>query len=87
LTHGLKPPGFNHRIYEVTSWFQAFALKCSLNRYSQVDEEVRYQKTREVSQRKTSETINSRVMGYSVLEAVALVLTVGLLYRLNAVDT
>jgi|AntAceMinimDraft_11_1070367.scaffolds.fasta_scaffold149047_1 transcription initiation factor IIF auxiliary subunit len=41
----------------------------------QVDEEVRYQKVRETAQRKTSETINGRVLGYSALEAAALVLT------------
>lgn len=41
----------------------------------QVDEEVRYQKARDRAQRTTSETMNGRVLGYSVLEAAALVLT------------
>ena len=41
----------------------------------QVGEEVRYQKNREGAQRKTSETINARVVGYSALEAAALVVT------------
>jgi len=41
----------------------------------QVDEEVLYQKHRDNAQRRTSETINGRVLGYSVLEAVALVAT------------
>lgn len=40
-----------------------------------VDEEVRYQKTRETAQFKTSKTINGRVVGYSMLEAAALVMT------------
>jgi hypothetical protein len=31
----LKAPGFNHRTYEVISWFQAFAFsKCNLHRYT-----------------------------------------------------
>jgi len=39
------------------------------------NEEVRYAKRREGSHRKTSQTINGRVLGYSVLEAIALVAT------------
>ena len=35
--------------------------------------EVRYQKAREATQRRTSETINGRVFGYSMLESLALV--------------
>jgi len=36
---------------------------------------VRYAKKREGSHRKTSQTINGRVLVYSVLEAIALVAT------------
>lgn len=39
----------------------------------EVKVEVRYQKAREVTQRRTSETINGRVFGYSMLESLALV--------------
>ena len=39
----------------------------------EVKVEVRYQKAREATQRRTSETINGRVFGYSMLESLALV--------------
>ena len=33
-THSLKVPGFNPGTYDVISWFQAFAFKCNLHRYT-----------------------------------------------------
>ena len=39
----------------------------------EVGVEVRYQKRREQAQRKTAESVNGRVTGYSILEACALI--------------
>ena len=49
------------------------ALRSLKHVSGQVKVEVKYQKQREIAHRKTTETINGRVYGYSLLEAIALV--------------
>jgi hypothetical protein len=34
MTHSLKPPGFNHRTYQVISKFQSVPFKLNLHRYT-----------------------------------------------------